>query len=86
VTKAEFIRDAAEEIKRQRAALGLTRAEIATAVGVSENAVLYWEQGRNLMSAYAATLLRLYFKRKWAEQGQLAKAEQHRAARAEAAQ
>lgn len=86
MTREQFIRSKADEIKRQRKALGLTYAEIGDAIGVSANSVRIWERGLNLMSAYADTLLRLYFKRKWAERGRQAEAEQLRAAKAEAAQ
>ena len=74
MTRGEFLRKKAKKITRQREALGLTRREVAEAIGVSEGAVLWWERGLRMMSAYNATTLQFYFKRKWAERMQQAAA------------
>lgn len=79
MTKAEFMHAKAKEIRGQREELGLSRAEVAQAIGVSETTITYWEQSRNLLNAYADMLLRFYFKRKWTEKAQREADEQQRA-------
>jgi transcriptional regulator with XRE-family HTH domain len=67
VNKAAYVTAIAADIKRQRVALGLTVADVARGIEVSEAAVRNWESGNGVMSAYSLALLRRFFKQKWAD-------------------
>ena len=75
ISKAEFLAEQGASLRRQRAELELTRAQIADGLGVAEASVALWENGRSVMSAYNAMLLRFFFKRQWHERGKRLKAE-----------
>jgi putative zinc finger/helix-turn-helix YgiT family protein len=50
-----------EEIRRQREALGVTQAELAAHMGVSEATVARWETGGQIQPHALDRLLRVYF-------------------------
>ena len=50
-----------EEIRAKREALGLTRAQLATAMRVDEEALVRWESGMQLQSRAIDLLMRIYF-------------------------
>lgn len=77
-SRAQFIRRSADELKRQREALGLSLAEVGEAVDASASVVALWEKGQCMMSAYSAMLLKMLWRRKWAEREQEALKEQMR--------
>jgi DNA-binding transcriptional regulator YiaG len=50
----------AKDIKTARCTLALTQDKLAAALGVSAQAVYYWEAGERSISKTAAILLQLY--------------------------
>jgi transcriptional regulator with XRE-family HTH domain len=79
MTKAQFLHQQSEDLKRQRESLGLSREAVGDGIGVSASAIAIWERGSTVMSAYNALLLKLFFKRKWNEREQEARREASKA-------
>lgn len=75
MTRAEYLTEQGASLKRRRTELGLSLRDVGDGIGASESAVALWEKGRFVMSAYSALLLRMYFKRKWHERGEMLAAE-----------
>jgi transcriptional regulator with XRE-family HTH domain len=66
--RAAALQQQARQLSAQRTALGLSKAEVARAVGIAAPQITRWEDGETLISAFHHNLLRLYFKRVAEEQ------------------
>jgi transcriptional regulator with XRE-family HTH domain len=47
----------------QRAMLGVTREEVASAIGVSSASIWNWENGKRTINSYSHAKLKAYFKK-----------------------
>jgi predicted transcriptional regulator len=52
-------------MRRQRAALGVSQADLAWAVGVAQATISSWELGMALPDVYTHKLIKNYFKQQW---------------------
>jgi ribosome-binding protein aMBF1 (putative translation factor) len=61
--RSQYNREVGEWIRKERKARGISQAELAAAIGVSQNSISFWERGVAAISAMAHDQLRHFFDR-----------------------